>query len=412
LTHSNASSGSTSGFDPDRPVALHPLVYLAQDEEVTVGRPDVDAYGIVGLDSAEVIRRLESGATPREAAAWYEQAYGERIDVADFVAGLQELGFVRSPDEAPAPAAPVRWTRLGAAVFSRPAWILYAALATWALIATMTSPDLMPSYRNVFFTDYFAIIQVALFVAAVPQLMLHEGFHTLAGRRLGLRSRLTLGRRLYFIVLETSLDGLVAVPRRKRYLPILAGMLADVLVVAALTIAADLTREPGGAFSLGGKICLAMALTVWVRIAWQFFFYLRTDLYVLISTALGCVDLQTTAKRLMQNRFNRLLGRDDRIIDESNWHRADRKAARWYSWLIVVGYTVSLATFAFAAGPIAYEFFTGVVGRFTSDSQVTWEQLLDSAVVVGFLLVQMVVLAWLFIKERRREKRQLHHVIA
>jgi hypothetical protein len=114
----------------------------------------------------------------------------------------------------------------------------------------------------------------------------------------------------------------------------------------------------------------------------------------------------------MQNRVNRLMGRHDRLIDDSKWHRADRKAARWYSWLIVVGYTVSLASFAFAAGPIAFEFSTGVVGRFTSVSRVSWEQLLDSAVVVGFSLVQMVVLTWLFIKERRREKRQLHHVIA
>ena len=36
----------------------------------------------------------------------------------------------------------------------------------------------------------------------------------------------------------TALDGLVAVPRRKRYLPMLAGMLLDVLVVCGLTLGA------------------------------------------------------------------------------------------------------------------------------------------------------------------------------
>lgn len=411
MTNSKAIiTGSTVGFDPDRPVPLHPLVYLRDDDEVTIGRPDVDSYGIVGPDSAELIRRLEGGATPRAVAAWYETEYGERIDIGDFVAALHELGFVRSTDEAPAVAAPVRWKRLGAAAFSAPAWIIYGTLTAWALIATVSRPDLMPSYHHVFFTDYYAVIQLALFVAAVPQLLLHECFHALAGRRLGLRSRLTIGRRLYFVVLETSLDGLVAVPRRKRYLPILAGMLADVVVVAALTIAADLTRDPGGSFSFGGRICLAIAVAVWLRIAWQFSFYLRTDLYVLISTAIGCVDLQTTAKRLMRNRINRLLGRHERLIDESNWHRADRKAARWYSWLLVVGYTVTIATFVVAAAPIAFQFVTGVARRFTG-AETTWQQLLDSAVIVGLLLLQMVVLGWLIFKDRRREKRQLHHVI-
>lgn len=412
MTTSVDTSGSPANhFDLDRPVELHPLVYLSEGDEVTVGRPDTDSYGIVDPETAELIRRLEAGSSPRAVAAWYLTEYGDSVDLDDVLAALDELGFLRSAGEAPVVVGPVRWKRLGVAAFSPPAWIVYGILVAWAALVTVRRPDLIPSYRNMFFTDYYAIVSVVMFAAAVPQLLLHEGFHALAGRRLGLRSRLSVGRRLYFVVLETSMDGLVAVPRAKRYLPILAGMVADLVVVAALTIAADLSRAPGGAFSLGGRVCLAIALAVWLRIAWQFSFYLRTDLYVLISTAVGCVDLDTTSKRLLRNRANRLMGRHDRLIDESSWHPTDRRAARWYSWFIVLGYTVSLATLVFAAAPIVVHFVDGVVERFTGD-RTSWQQILDSAVVIGFLVLQLVILGWLVFRDRRRQGPPLQHVVA
>ncbi|MEV7966535.1 hypothetical protein AB0O34_11205 [Sphaerisporangium sp. NPDC088356] len=399
-------------YDPDRPLPLHPLVYLADGEEVTVGRPDTDSYGGFPPDGAELVRRLEQGATPREVAAWYEQEYHESVDMDDVIAALHELDFIRSSEEPESAAAPLRWRRLSRAVFSVPAWIIYGALVAWAMLAMAWRHDLVPNYRHVFFTEYYTIIQATLFVAAIPQLLLHESFHALAGRRLGLRSRLSIGRRLYFIVLETSLDGLVAVPRRKRYLPIVAGILADVVVMAVLTIVADLTREPGGAFSSTGRFCLAFAFAILLRILWQFSFYLRTDLYVLIVTALGCVDLHTTAKRMLSNRVNRLLGRRHRLHDEADWHPVDRRVARWYSWLIVVGYTVSLTTFVAAVVPVVYQMFTGVLSRFTGGG-ATWAELLDSIVFAGFILVQLAVLGWMALRDRyRRREQRLYHVIA
>ncbi len=93
---------------------------------------------------------------------------------------------------------------------------------------------LIPQYRNLFFTSYISVISLVLYFGQFPFIVLHETFHALAGRRLGLRTRLGFGRRLYFVVVETTMDGLVSVPRRKRYLPILVGMLADLLVIAVL----------------------------------------------------------------------------------------------------------------------------------------------------------------------------------
>jgi hypothetical protein len=386
---------------PDHPLTLHPLVYLPEDDQVTIGRADIDAYIIVPADGAEVIRRLEQGRTPRQAADWYLSTYGEPLDVMDVVSALADSGFVRSADEPLTATAPVRWQRLGRIVFSRPAAALYLALTAWAVLATVNHPDLLPSYRHIFFSDYYSVIELVLFVAAVPQLLLHEAFHALAGRRLGLRSRLSIGRRLYFVVLETSMDGLVAVPRRRRYLPILAGLLADVIVVSALTVTADLTREADGRFGPAGRVALAFAFAVWLRILWQFTFYLRTDVYVLITTVLGCVDLQGVTNERIREQVDRRLRRDRPPVDRGRWHPADERASRWYAWLVVIGYTVSITTFVLAAVPIAVRMTLGVLERFTG-REVSGAELLDSIVVTGFVALQLAVAAAVFVRERRR----------
>lgn len=397
-------------FDLDRPVPLHPLVFLEDGDEVTIGRPDVDSYGIFPGEGAELVRRLAAGDTPREAAEWFERTYGESVDIEDIVEGLDELELIRKSGEFVAEVAPVRFAKLGAVLFSPTAWALYAVLSGWALFAMVFNSDLRPTYHNIFFSDYYMVIQVGLFVAAIPLLLLHESFHALAGRRLGVRSRLRVGRRLYFIVLETSLDGLVAVPRRKRYLPIVAGLLADVIGIAACTVAADLTRHADGTLSGPGRFLLAVAFAALLRVIWQFFFYLRTDIYVLVSTVLGCVDLHGAAQQIFRNRVRRLFGRAE--TDESALHPVDRRVARWYSWLVVVGYTASLTTFVLAGAPVLYRFAVGVFSRLTGDAVPT-AQLLDSIVFGAVAIAQCAVLGWLMVRERvrKRRDRRLHHVI-
>jgi hypothetical protein len=191
-------------------------------------------------------------------------------------------------------------------------------------------------------------------------------------------------------------------------------MLADVVMISVFTIAADFLRATDGSLTVGGRFCLAVAFSILLRVLWQFSLYLRTDLYALVSTVLGCVDLHTTAKRTLSNHFNRLLGRRAKLHDESKWHPVDRKVARWYSWLILAGYTISLTTFVIALAPLAIKMFTGVLSRFFADSAYSGLQVLDSAVFLTFSILPsaFVVLIALRDRRRRRESPQYHHVTA
>ena len=290
----------------DGPLRFHPLAFLEDGGEVVVGRSDIDSYGVFPVDGAALVRELAAGRPPGDAADWYADTYGERIDMADFVATLLELQLVRSESEPlVATTAPVRGQRLGCALFSPPAWGLYFLLLAAAVLVCVLDDAMLPRTDNVFFTGSLVIVAVAVFAGQLALTLWHEAFHVLAGRRLGMRSRVRISRRLYFVVFETNLDGLAVVERRRRYLPILAGLLADALAVAGLTVLAYLTRD----WPVVSGLCLALAFTTLPRMAWQFYLFLRTDIYHLIATATGCVDLDTAARALIANRVNGLLGR-------------------------------------------------------------------------------------------------------
>jgi hypothetical protein len=365
-----------------RPLRFHPLAFLEDGGEVVVGRSDIDSYGVFPTDGAALVRELAGGRPPADAADWYAETFGEHVDMQDFLATLHELQLVRTGDE-PTATAPVRGRRLGRALFSAPAWVLYAAVLCAAAVVCALDSAMLPRADNVFFTGSLVIVAAAVFAGQLALTLVHEAFHVLAGRRLGIRSRLRVSRRMYFVVLETNLDGLAVVDRRRRYLPILAGLVADTLAVAGLTVLAYLTRE----WAVVSGLCLALAFTTLPRMAWQFYLFLRTDIYHLIATATGCVDLDNAARALIANRVNALLGRRDRLRDVNDWGPRDLKLARWYAPLLVIGYAWMLAILVLVLVPLLWRFW-------------------DSALLLALTLSQLAIALALALRERRANRRK------
>jgi hypothetical protein len=386
---------------PDEPVAFHTLTFLEEGDEVTIGRVDTGSYIVLPSEGAELLRQLEAGRSQRQAAEWFADTYGEQADVADFVAGLGEVGFLRTPGDVADAGAPVRWQRLGKAVFSPAGGVcLIALIGLWCALM-IRYPAFVPSYRQIFFSRYLTIIELVTFLGQIPLVLLHEGAHALAGRRLGLPTKLSVGRRLYYIVFETSMDGLVGVERRKRYLPMLAGMLTDLAVCAVLTGFAWLTMGPGGQPTVAGQVALALVLTTLVRIVWQFYFYLETDLYFIAVTVMRCVDLSTVARQMLRNRFRRLLRTGQAPADETQWHPRDRAVARWYSWLMLAGYGFSLGSLVVVV-PAARRMVSLCIAEFRA-GQPAHEA--DACVFLALNVAQVIVIASLMVRERSRRAK-------
>jgi hypothetical protein len=384
-------------------LAFHDLTFADDGDDVVVGRRDIDSYGVFPPDGAALVRELAAGRPVADAARWYEDTYGEAVDVDAFVDTLTELEFLRDAAEPVAAAEPVRWQRLGRALFSPLAALVYGMVVAAAIGVSLGDRSFAPRPDHVFFVSSFVVVELTIVLGQLPLSGIHELAHLLAGRRLGLRSRIRLSNRFYFVVFETTLDGLVSVPRRQRYLPMLAGMGADVVMMAALTVAA--ATLPGG--SLASRVCLALAFSTIPRIVWQSYLFLQTDIYFLVATALGCIDLHGTSRQWLANRWHRVLGRVDRAVDERTWHPADRRAARWYAPLMVVGYAVAAAMMLVVALPVAWRLFGDAARTLLGigDAQstgATW----DAAVLFAISAAHVALagaLAW-----RERRARALH----
>ncbi len=286
----------STGTDPTRTVRLRPLTYLPEGDGVVVGCRETDSYAVLPPDGAALLQLL-SQVSPQEAAEWYAEHYGEPVDVDDFLATVAELGFV-ADGHAARPAEGLRGQRLGRLLFSPVSAVGAAALVVVAVLVVARDNALLPRTDHVFFSDYLLLIELTVAFGQIPLILVHELFHLLAARRVGVPARIRVGQRMYFVVFETVMDGLVAVPRRQRYLPMLAGMLADLLLVCLLTVLAALS---GGSGPVAG-VCLALAFSTLIRFALEFLLFLRTDVYYLICTLTGTIDLHTTSNQIIANR--------------------------------------------------------------------------------------------------------------
>ncbi|GGP82443.1 hypothetical protein [Streptomyces melanogenes] len=385
-------------------IEFHPLTFVDERDGVVVGRPDTESYAVLPHDGAALLRRLADGHPADEAARWYLGEFGESVDIGDFVSTLRELGFVREGSQPTAAPPRLRMLRLGAWTFSPTAWVVHTALVTTCIAVMVTHPRVRPHSDVVFFTPSLVAVQLTLAFAQVPAVAWHEFFHVLAGRRLVLPTRLSVSRRLFFVVVEAHLDGLYSVPRKKRYLPFLAGMLADVLLFSTLTLVG--AAGTGWAF----RLALAIAYTVLLRLVWQFYLFLRTDLYYVFTTLLGCSDLHGATSAYLWRKASRLPGirrpttdSDSDSDADSAWSERDRQVAPWFALLTVGGVGLLLATAILALAPLLTGFVTRLgpaLANGADDSARFW----DSATSVALFALEFTLLILVSRREASRSR--------
>jgi len=253
-----------------------------------------------------------------------------------------------------------------------------------------------------FFTGSILVVELVAVFGQIPWLFAHEAFHTLAVRRLGLRSTLGVSTRLYFVVFETRMSELLTLPRHKRYLCYLAGMLLDSLLICGLTLI-SYVLQGSGVRGLLARLALALAFPVVIRLLYQFVLFLQTDVYYVFATALGCHDLHAATRVAIFNRLWRLVGRVDRVVDENDWTERDLRVARAYAPLMALGVCVLLSVWVFALFPVAAQGWKLLVQglSFGGHDARFW----DRSAFMALNLAQLGFLVWIGRHNRQRRRR-------
>lgn len=398
-------------------IRLHHLTFVDEGDEVLVGRPDTEAYAVLPADGAQLLKQL-GDHTVTEAVAWYEQAYQETPDIESFLEDIRDLGFIRdsgeaddasahAPDAAPRTAGsstsdqasatpPVPLRRISQALFSVPAWLAYAALTIATVAVLVRVPQVRPEPGRIFFTSTLVIVPFVLVAIEIPLIYLHEMFHVLAGRRLGAASRVSVGHRLYFVVFQTTMTGLYSVPRRKRVLPFLAGMVCDAIVFDAMVLLALADRSADGTVGVAGRIAIATAYFTALRFLWQFMFFMETDVHHALATLLGRTDLRGLTRAYLRSFVKRGASRPA---------MTDRDAAvlRWFGPLTAVCVTVVLAAGLYSLTRVLTSYVRLLWHGF--DHGAASGSFWDATFSVFFIVGQFALAAVLSVRERRASQK-------
>lgn len=415
-------------YTKDTRVSVHPFTRQLENGEMIIGRPDTGVFLALPIEAVEVLDQLAGGRTVGEVRDLFQQRHGELLDMDDFLGFLESRGLVQGangkrnghPIAAAAPSsvasvpAPIRYhftnipQKVAQIFFNGTALILYGGLVLTALAIVALEPSLLPRQHAMHFVEDRTLKTVGLLLISYLAVFNHEMGHLIAARARGVNTRLGISHRLWFLVAESDLTGLWSIPKRERYLPLLAGPLVDAVTSALLLIvlAADhwswLTL-PETARQLATAICFVLGM----QIIWQCFFFVRTDFYYVVVNLFNCRNLLNDTEGYLRNRLARLLGRAE-PVDLSSLPPAEMRVVRAYSVVWLLGRLLATGLLLFVSIPFMVHYF----GDLATALRAGWSghayNFVDALImallsVIPFLLgmglwIRSLVLAW----KRRR----------
>ncbi|HET7880536.1 MAG TPA: hypothetical protein VFL55_06590 [Acetobacteraceae bacterium] len=292
---------------------LIPLSLQDEGDGHIVGNPETGDFYKVPEIGVSILRMLDSGESIAEIKCRLGDE-AELVDVDTFVTQMAEIGFIHPKGEMPLPQQRAQTSggrifnvdqRLARAIFSRPLLAGYLAIVVYAFVAAVRDPALRLNTDALYVEHDRTLLLVLVLAFASVQTVLHELGHMLAAARHGITSRYGIGNRLWTIVAESDLTGILALPRAQRYLPMLAGMLVDVLSLSLLTIALDVLRRHGaGAFCI--QVIQVMVLETVIGLVWQFNVFVKTDIYFVLCNYFGQPDLDRDARSYLHGVVYRM----------------------------------------------------------------------------------------------------------
>jgi hypothetical protein len=356
----------------DQTVEIAPFSRQIEGEEAIIGRPETGVFFSLPLEALEIVDALVDGRTIGEARDAFAARHGETPDMDDLLAHLQAHGLVRLAGGSSATETVFRgqfeWIpqSLAKALFGPPAMAVYAVSIVAAATAVITNPDLLPGWRAAYFPRNTAMMILALMLLGMVTTFLHELGHVLAARAQGVATRFGISNRLWFVVWETDMTGVWALPRRQRYLPILAGPMVDLLSASALILFTWAAQQGWIAPSPRTLLIIRGLLFIYLmRLLWQAYFFVRTDYYYAMTNALGCRSLMVDTEAFLRERWSRLRGRATGNTLE-RLPPGEQRAVRVYSIVWLLGRLVALSVLLFIQLPLFFNYLRLLIVRITT----------------------------------------------
>lgn len=377
----------------DQIVQIHSFTRQVEGQEAVIGRPELGVFLSLPTEALEIVDDLAAGKTVGETRQAFSLRHGETPDMEDLLEHLAAHGLIRRPSEEGREEKEFRdqflWIprRVAQAFFSKPAWGAYSVLVVAAVGAMLSTPGILPGWRAAYFPRDTALMLFALMILGLGTTFFHELGHVLAARANGVATRFGISHRLFFVVWETDMTGVWALPRRQRYLPILAGPLVDLLSASLLVLLAWFAGQ--GWVNLSPRtelVCRALLLIYLMRLLWQAYFFVRTDYYYALTNALRCKSLMTDTETYLAERWRSLRG----LPVEDSLQRLpanERKAVKAYAVVWLLGRGVALSVLLFIQLPLFIGYIRLLTHRLKTGQGLALDNMTSWLPVAMFMLI-------------------------
>ncbi|MFP5260894.1 MAG: hypothetical protein ACLGJB_03185 [Blastocatellia bacterium] len=400
-------------YTRDTVITVHPFTRQAEGEDVIIGIIESGVFLAIPAEAVEVLDDLAQGKTIGEAVDIYQQKHGQTPDLQEFLRELEIKGIVKpiaqggNGSEATATASQqrphVRYhfsnfpPRLAQHLFSRPVLAGCFALIVLALAVLIRDPSLMPTPLDLYFSDQRALSWTILIGSSYLTIFVHELGHLISARALGVNSRIAISHRLWYLVVETDLTGLWSVPKRQRYLPMLAGVLIDAVFISLLMLLLFGWKQQWLVLpSLAVRLARAIMFSCVLRIWWQFFLFIRTDFYYVIASLLNCRNLLKDTEGFIRNQLTRIVPFIS-PVDQSAIPESERRVIRAYSVVWVGGRVFAFSMLFTVTLPLAALYLRNLSNAIKNGYHANPSDFVDALLLAVYFFIPLMagILLWL-----------------
>lgn len=278
-----------------------------------------------------------------------EKYPNEEVDLIDFADQLLQLQLIAEIDgvkvtltEKKTEQLGYQWIspRLGKFFFNKMTIVFYFGLFIVNVVLLVSHPRLFPHYKDIFISDYMVLNIITWLVVTFCTVLIHEFGHILAMRANDLSTRLEVGHRLIFVVLETDMSSVWKLPSKGRNVLYLAGLCFDMLILSIALISQLFFTNGSG---ISQSIMAVVVLDIFIRLVYQCCIYMKTDLYYIFENVTGCYNLMENAQQMIIKWFPFIKSK----TTEEVVFAEEKRVIFTYSIFYFIGVTLTLTLYVF-----------------------------------------------------------------
>ena len=256
------------------------------------------------VDAIELIR---SGKTLDEVENQLKYNYPtEDVDIIDFVNQLIEFGLVDKIDGNTMPVHKnnekpkgFEWlpSSVGRFFFNKISTKIYISIALINAILLISNPVLFPKYNDLFLINSAMINMLIYMTISLILLLIHEFGHVIAMRSFNLPTKLEIGNRFFFVVLETDLSQIWKLNPKERNVLYFAGLSFEQVILFFALLAKLFIPESDG---LMVGILSVIIMDLFFKAIYQSTIFMKTDLYYVLENLSGSYNLMENGKNYLK----------------------------------------------------------------------------------------------------------------